>query len=115
MMIGRTLLAAVTIAAVTAAAATPLTDSVAWARRRLKNTAGKLKLRSSLSRGVRDKLRGTIKASRRPEERHLIELPGQSQTVRMKALDKDLADCGEQHAMQLVDLSVPQLDRGTYL
>ena len=84
MQSARALLAALTIVAVTAAAATPLTDSVAWARRGLKGTAGKLKLRSSLSRAVRDGLRGAIRTTRRPEERQLIDLPGQSQTVRME-------------------------------
>ncbi len=85
MATGRVLLAALILAAVTAAAATPLTDSVAWARRGLTNTAGKLRLRSSLSQAVRDRLRGSIKTSHRPEERQLIDLIGQSQTVRAKA------------------------------
>ena len=109
MTAGRVLLAVLTLAAMTAAAATPLTESVAWERRGLKTTAGKLHLRSSLSRAVRDKLRGVIKTSRRPEERQLIDLIGQSQTVRAAALAPDLAGCRAQPAMRLLTFNL--LDR----
>ena len=80
MPVQRTLVV-LSIIAATAAAGAPLTDSMAWARRGLKDTANELNLRGSLSKAVRSALKRAVTASHRREERMLISLPGQSQTV----------------------------------
>ncbi len=81
MPLQRTVVVLFAIVAATAAAGAPLTDSMAWARRGLKDTANELNLRSSLSKAVRGALKRAVTVPRRPEDRMLISLPGQSQTV----------------------------------
>ena len=83
MPIQRSLLALVAIAAAAAVAGSPLSDSMGLARRGLKNSAKELDLQSSsVSRAVRNALKHAVKAAHRPEDRSLISLPGQTQTVR---------------------------------
>ena len=81
MPLQRALLVTFAIVAVTAAAAAPLTDSMASARRGLKDTANELNLRGSISKAVRGALKRAATLSHRPQDRMLISLPGQSQTV----------------------------------
>ena len=81
MPLRRALLALLSIAAVTAIAGAPQTSGLEAARRGLKDAAQELNLRGSLSKAVRGALKRVVTASHRPEERKLIDLPGQSQTV----------------------------------
>ena len=82
MALQRTLLALLFIAAAAAVAGSTISDSMGHTRRGLKDTAKNLNLQSSLTKAVRNALKHTVTASHsRPEDRSLISLPGQAQTV----------------------------------